>query len=170
MTKLETEKGASRDEKGYKFEISNIADNKQDRLNNDISAKEKGYKSITENRLSQDEKLTKLLNKKLKYLINILLMLGSSLSIDELMTLFDYRHKGKFRDNYIKPLESVGFIKKTNPEKPTASNQKYLITEKGKRFLTGKDDWICRSNNLHYTRRQRIIALNEDGVPPNSRK
>ena len=45
-----------------------------------------------------------------------------------------------FRQIYIKPLETSGFIKRTNPEKPTISNQKYLITEKGKRFLTGKDD------------------------------
>jgi ATP-dependent DNA helicase RecG len=66
-------------------------------------------------------------------------MLGSPLSIDELMLIFEYNHKGKFRDNYIKPLETVGFIKKTNPEKPTASNQKYLITEKGKMFLTASN-------------------------------
>jgi ATP-dependent DNA helicase RecG len=66
-------------------------------------------------------------------------MLGVPFSIDELMTVFEYSHKGKFRDNYIKPLEAVGFISKTNPDKPTASNQKYVITEKGKRFLTGQD-------------------------------
>jgi len=55
-----------------------------------------------------------------------------------LMSIFDYKHKGKFRENYINPLESVGFIRKTNPEKPTVPNQKYLITEEGKRFLTGR--------------------------------
>jgi len=62
-----------------------------------------------------------------------------SFSIDELMAIFEYRDKGKFRDNYIKPLESVGFITKTNPEKPTAPNQKYVITEEGKHYLTGQD-------------------------------
>ena len=67
-------------------------------------------------------------------------MLGTPLSIDELMVFWDYKDKGKFRQNYIKPLESIGFIRKTNPEKPTASNQKYLITEQGKRFLAAKSD------------------------------
>ena len=66
-------------------------------------------------------------------------MTGSAISIDELMAIFEYRDKGKFRDNYIKPLESEGFITKTNPDKPTAPNQKYVITEEGKRFLTGHD-------------------------------
>jgi ATP-dependent DNA helicase RecG len=66
-------------------------------------------------------------------------MLGTPFSIDELMEIFDYRDRGKFRQNYLKPLETVGFIRKTNPDKPTASNQKYLLTEKGKMFLTDSD-------------------------------
>ena len=66
-------------------------------------------------------------------------MLGSPISIDELLDVFEYRDKGKFRQNYLKPLEAVGFITKTNPDKPTVSNQKYVITEKGKRFLTGQE-------------------------------
>lgn len=88
--------------------------------------------------LSLAEKGIKLPNKKLYYLIVTLLLLGIPLSIDELMDVFAYRDKGKFRQNYLKPLESLCFITKTNPDKPTASNQKYLITEKGKRFLTGR--------------------------------
>ena len=93
-----------------------------------------------ENRLSQEEKPTKLPNKKMKYVIDILLMSASPISIEVLMEILEYRHKDTFRQNYIKPLEALSFIRKTNPEKPTASNHKYLITEKGKRFLTGKDD------------------------------
>jgi DNA-binding PadR family transcriptional regulator len=105
----------------------------------DTSPKEKGYKLDEKNRPGLNEKPTKLLNKKMRYLVSILLVLGSPLSIEELMDLFEYKDKGKFRDNYIKPLESEGFISKTNPDKPTASNQKYVITEKGKRFLTRQD-------------------------------
>ena len=86
-------------------------------------------------RPSPTEKPTKLSNKKQQYIICILLMLGSPLSIDELMELFEYKHTNTFRQNYIKPLESAALITKTNPEKPTASNQKYTITEKGKQFL-----------------------------------
>jgi ATP-dependent DNA helicase RecG len=67
------------------------------------------------------------------------MMSGISVSIDDLIEVFSFKHKTFFRDNHIKPLESIGFITKTNPDKPTASNQKYVITEKGKRFLTGQE-------------------------------
>jgi hypothetical protein len=89
--------------------------------------------------LSWNEKGTKLLSKKLHYLICILSLSGTPHSIDEFMDVFSYRDRSKFRQSYLNPLESVGFITKTNPDKPTASNQKYLITEKGKRFLTGQE-------------------------------
>jgi len=45
-----------------------------------------------------------------------------------------------FRQNYLKPLETVGFTIKTNPQKPTASNQKYMITAQRKRLITAKAD------------------------------
>ena len=139
VTKLDEEKGTSLDEKGHKLTKMYITENNKNNGFEGISSIEKGYKSMEENRPSLNEKVTKLPNKKLKYLTNILLMSASPISIDELMSIFDYKHKGKFRQNYINRLESVGFIRKTNPEKPTASNQKYLITEDGKRFLTGKE-------------------------------
>ena len=140
VTKSNEEKGTSPDEKGHKLTEMYVFENKQHNYLEGISPDEKVYKFVEENRPSPEEKLTKLPNKKLKYIIDILLMSASPISIDELMAFFDYKHKGKFRQNYIKPLEFVGFIKKTNPEKPTASNQKYLITEQGKQFLTGKED------------------------------
>jgi len=139
VTKSYKIKGTSPNEKGHKLNDLYIADNQTHNYLDDISLNEKGYKLIEENRPGSNEKLTKLPNKKIRYIIVILLMLGTPLSIDELMSLFEYNHKGKFRNNYIKPLESVGFIVKTNPDKPTASNQKYLTTEMGKRFLTGQD-------------------------------
>jgi len=138
-TKLTEEKALSSKEKGTKSEKYIISENQTYNNNKALSSEEKSTKSDIENRPSQIEKPTKLLNKKLKYLVDILLMSAAPISIDELMEFLEYRDKGKFRQNYINPLESVGFIRKTNPEKPTASNQKYLITEEGKRFLTGKD-------------------------------
>ena len=68
-------------------------------------------------------------------MITILLMSGTPVSIDDIIEIFTFRHKTYFRDNYIKPLEAMGLITKTNPEKPTAPNQKYRITENGKQFL-----------------------------------
>jgi ATP-dependent DNA helicase RecG len=124
------EKGTSPDKKGHKSENTFVANNQRYNNLEGTGLNEKGYKS---------KSVKNLPDKKMRYLTVILLMLGSPLSVDDLMLIFEYSHKGKFRDNYIKPLEAVGFIRKTNPDKPTASNQKYLITEKGKRFLTGRD-------------------------------
>ncbi|MDR2473755.1 MAG: hypothetical protein LBD53_09400 [Tannerella sp.] len=138
-TKYLKQKGTSLNEKEHKSEKTHIIDNQQ---YNDVEGTvqlPKAYKLDAKDRPSSEEKPTKLPNKKLQYIIVILLMLGSPLSIDELMDIFEYRHKDTFRQNYLKPLSVIGFIQKTNPNKPTASNQKYLITEKGKRFLTGRD-------------------------------
>jgi len=90
--------------------------------------------------LSPIEKVTKLPIKKLQYVIVILMLSGIPISLDELVELLSFRDKSFFNRNYIKSLETIGFIRKTNPEKPTASNQKYLITEHGKRFLSAIND------------------------------
>jgi ATP-dependent DNA helicase RecG len=87
--------------------------------------------------LSRVEKVTKLPDKKLQYLIAILLLSGDSVTIDEYVDVFSFKDRSFFRRNYLKPLEAVDFLRKTNPDKPTASNQKYVITEAGKRFLSG---------------------------------
>lgn len=139
-TKLEEEKASSLDKKGANRIEIGTTENQPHKQYSTLPLEEKDAKSNIENRPSIDEKPTKLTNKKLRYLVHILLMLATPLSIDELMELFEYKHKDTFRQNYIKPLETVGFIRKTIPDKPKAPNQKYLITEQGKRFLTGRDD------------------------------
>jgi ATP-dependent DNA helicase RecG len=93
--------------------------------------------SRTKSESSPIENITGLPDKKLQYIIIILLISGSPISRDELTELFAYKNVAFFRQNYLKPLETNGFIKRTNPEKPTASNQKYVITEKGKQFIAG---------------------------------
>ncbi|MDR2621487.1 MAG: putative DNA binding domain-containing protein [Dysgonamonadaceae bacterium] len=87
------------------------------------------------------EKVTKLPSKKLQYFIQILLLSGIPISIDDLVDILSFNHRTFFNENYLKPLCSLGFIHRTNPNKPTSPNQKYLITEQGKRFLAGKDDF-----------------------------
>jgi ATP-dependent DNA helicase RecG len=139
-TKLDEEKASSPNEKGTKYDKYEIAENKQYNNIKVLSTDEKGTKLAEENRPGLEEKPTKLLNKKLHFLIAMLLMLGKPLSIDELMVLWEYKDKGKFRQNYLQPLETTGLIRKTKPDKPTASNQKYLNTEQGKRFLIAKND------------------------------
>jgi ATP-dependent DNA helicase RecG len=84
------------------------------------------------------DKVTKLPDKKLQYLMSVLFLTGMPIATDDFVEIFDFKDRRFFVRSYLKPLESLGFIQKTNPDKPTASNQKYFITEKGRGFLTGK--------------------------------
>jgi hypothetical protein len=118
-----------------KSEKQNSTDNQEIANTNSPSPSEKVTKLIPDS----IEKVTKLPDKKLQYLIVILLMSGQPIATDDFIEIFLFRDRRFFVRNYIKPLESVGFITKTNPDKPTASNQRYVITEKGKRFLTGQE-------------------------------
>jgi ATP-dependent DNA helicase RecG len=139
-TKLDKKGSLSQLEELTKFDKNRSADNQHNSINESLSPNEKLTKSDKENRLSWIEKVTKLPSKRIQYYIVILLFSGNSISMDDLIEIFSFRDRSFFRRSYLKPMESVGFIRKTNPEKPTASNQKYLITERGKRFLTGRND------------------------------
>lgn len=84
------------------------------------------------------EKGTQLLRKKVWYIIGILSLSTQPVGLQKMMQCFDYKNEKTFRDNYIKPLREVGFISMTIPEKPTDPENKYVITEKGKEFLSGQ--------------------------------
>ncbi len=58
--------------------------------------------------------------------------------ISGLLLAFNYKNEKAFRDSYVKPLRSMGFIALTNEEKPTDPENKYVITEQGKAFLSGQ--------------------------------
>lgn len=86
-----------------------------------------------------DEKGTKLLPKKVIYFIKILLLASKPLSLVELMGHINYKNRSVFRENYLLPLLDVEFIQRTDQSAISSPGQKYIITELGKRFLTGKD-------------------------------
>lgn len=87
---------------------------------------------------SWSEKGTELLRKKVWYLIGILSLCTEPVRFQDLLLAFNYKNEKAFRDNYIKPLRSMGFITLTNEEKPTDPENKYVITEQGKAFLSGQ--------------------------------
>jgi len=136
VNELDKKNSLSSLEKLTKSEKYELAECQCDNKTNSLSPNEKVTKSDEGKRLSLIEKVTKLPSKKNQYYIVILLFSGNPISIDDLIEIFSFRDRSFFRKNYLKPLEAIFFIRKTNPEKPTASNQKYLITEQGKRFLT----------------------------------
>lgn len=84
-----------------------------------------------------NEKGTKLLHKKLWYVVGVLALCGQPTSLAQLMAFFDYKNRKTFRENYMNPLRRLGFIDSTIPEKLTAPDNKFVITEAGKAFLMG---------------------------------
>lgn len=95
-------------------------------------------KDEIENVPSWSEKGTELLRKKGWYLIGILSLCTEPVRFQDLLLAFNYKNEKAFRDNYVKPLRSMGFITLTNEEKPTDPENKYVITEQGKAFLSGQ--------------------------------
>lgn len=87
---------------------------------------------------SWSEKGTELLRKKAWYLISILSLCSEPIKFQDLLLAFNYKNEKSFRDYYIKPLRTRGFIALTNEDKPTDPENKYIITEQGKAFLTGQ--------------------------------
>ncbi|MBL7967546.1 MAG: putative DNA binding domain-containing protein [Prolixibacteraceae bacterium] len=85
---------------------------------------------------SWSEKGTELLRKKVWYLIGILSLCTEPVRFQDLLLAFNYKNEKAFRDSYVKPLRSMGFITLTNEEKPTDPENKYVITEQGKAFLS----------------------------------
>jgi len=57
--------------------------------------------------------------------------------IAELMVIAKRIDRTKFRNQVLSPLLEENLIEMTIPDKPTSSNQKYRLTEKGKLFLKG---------------------------------
>ncbi len=83
-------------------------------------------------------KSTKLLHKKSRYIIAILSLTAVAISLEDMMSAIGYINKKTFRDNYIKPLEQIQFISKTNLTNLTAPDQKYILKPKGKLFIANR--------------------------------
>ena len=52
-------------------------------------------------------------------------------SLVELMAVLGMTHRSYFRTRYLKPLLDARIIRMTNPERPKAANQRYVLTEAG---------------------------------------
>ncbi len=58
-------------------------------------------------------------------------------SAAELMEIMGLSHRPTFRKNYLRPSMSAGLVEMTRPESPTAKNQKYRLTIRGRGMLEG---------------------------------
>ena len=56
-------------------------------------------------------------------------------SIIDIMKIFQWKDRTKFRKKFINPLLNEELIRMTIPDKPNSPKQKYIITEQGKQLL-----------------------------------
>ena len=52
-------------------------------------------------------------------------------SLVELMALTGLTHRSHFRTRHLKPLLEANIIRMTNPDRPNAANQRYILTKAG---------------------------------------
>lgn len=88
---------------------------------------------------SWGKKGVELFDKRTIMLFRILLLCLYPKNIENIQEILGFSVKSKLRDLYIKPLRNAGLIDYTMKNKLTSPNQKYVATEKGKRFLGGFD-------------------------------
>ena len=64
--------------------------------------------------------------------------------LSEILSALGVTNRGYFKEHHLDPLIQSGIVAMTNPEKPRASNQQYVITEAGAqlkaRRMLGKND------------------------------
>ena len=99
------------------------------------------YLTVTQEMIKKvpgwNKKGTKLLAKRSVYLISILCLASEPIKREEIMDIIGYANKKTFTDLYLMPLLQGQLIKRTHEENPSATNQQYYLTEKGKHFLGG---------------------------------
>ena len=75
-------------------------------------------------------------NQQANPVVHILIAIGEGpLSGVEIMELLNLKHRPTFRDNYLLPALEQGLIEMLYPNKPSHPQQKYRITQDGKKYL-----------------------------------
>lgn len=86
---------------------------------------------------SWNEKGVQLFDKRTMTLFKILLLCLTSQNIEEIQESIEFNSRNKLREMYINPLRKAGLLEYTIKNKPNSPSQKYVTSEKGKRFLAG---------------------------------
>jgi len=65
----------------------------------------------------------------------LLSFIETSRSMKEIMEVFGWSDRTKFREKYVTPLIEIGLIEMSQPDKPKSSKQQYYLSNKGKAFF-----------------------------------
>ena len=63
---------------------------------------------------------------------------GREASTREIMEMMGLQHRPTFLYDFLQPAINMGLVAMTYPDKPRSSKQRYRVTEKGRRWLAGK--------------------------------
>ncbi|MFH1241244.1 MAG: hypothetical protein V1689_02675 [Pseudomonadota bacterium] len=88
-------------------------------------------------------KLPRKLRRKLalsRHQVEILYKCREDRMLVELMTITGRSDGTKFRHHVLNPLLEAELVEMTIPDKPRSSKQKYLLTEKGRRYLAERKE------------------------------
>ncbi len=88
---------------------------------------------------SWSEKGVKLFDKRTLTIFRLLLLCLNPQKRDDIMEIIGFNSRDKLRELYLQPLRQEGFIEQTIKDKPNSRDQRYITTEKGRRFLGGFD-------------------------------
>ncbi|GGE05033.1 Fic family protein [Psychroflexus salis] len=77
------------------------------------------------------EQVTEQVTEQIEKLVSVL---NDDMTLSELMTKCEIKHRPTFLYNYIQPALEIGLIQMTIPEKPKSRNQKYKLTALGRKF------------------------------------
>ncbi|MBU0663414.1 MAG: Fic family protein [Proteobacteria bacterium] len=69
----------------------------------------------------------------------LLAVIDKEMTREELQSALDLQDRKSFRERYLKPSLAEGLIEMTIPEKPNSRLQKYRLTDKGQRWLQGRN-------------------------------
>jgi len=88
---------------------------------------------------SWGEKGGKLFDKRTTVLFKILLLCIASQHRDYILSILEFNSRDRFRELYLQPLRQEGLLEYTIKNKPNSPDQRYVTSEKGRRFLGGFD-------------------------------
>ena len=85
------------------------------------------------------EKGSMLFDKRSAILFKTLLLCLVPQHRDTILTTLEFNSRDRFREIYLQPLRQEGLIEQTIKANPKSPDQRYITTEKGRRFLGGFD-------------------------------
>ena len=78
-----------------------------------------------------------LFDKRTMILFKTLLLCLAPQHRDTILAILEFNSRDRFREIYLQPLRQEGLLEQTIKDNPKSRDQRYITTEKGRRFIGG---------------------------------